>query len=184
MERCSFPSRVGISLFLVTIIKVLFPICTLTWCVNNYVFLQGRGLKRRNEGTMNNMIFVYHCTKLLDYFCLTELTLIGPKLFYFKRKNYIFVELKNCFKNHKLSQSSSLLNFLPKMAKLRSKRKLAAMARQTQEYPRKNQSQNSSAPGITEEYIKLPMRLREELLRNYPKNSAGQGPSSWVHCPS
>ena len=39
------------------------------------------------------------------------------------------------------------------MARLRNKRKLAAMALETQEYPRNNQSQNSAAPGITEEYI-------------------------------
>ena len=39
------------------------------------------------------------------------------------------------------------------MATLRNKRKLADMARETQEYPRNNQLQNSSAPRITEEYI-------------------------------
>ena len=38
------------------------------------------------------------------------------------------------------------------MATLRNKRKLAAMARETQEYSRNNQSQNSAAPGITEDY--------------------------------
>ena len=35
---------------------------------------------------------------------------------------------------------------------LRNQRKLRAMARETQEYPRNNQSKNSSAPGITEDY--------------------------------
>ena len=39
------------------------------------------------------------------------------------------------------------------MATLRNKRKLAAMARETQEYTRNKQSQNSAAPGITEDYI-------------------------------
>ena len=39
------------------------------------------------------------------------------------------------------------------MANLRKKRKLAAMARETQEYPRNNCSKNSAAPGVTEEYI-------------------------------
>ena len=48
---------------------------------------------------------------------------------------------------------SPLLNLFPKMATLRNKRKLAAMARETHEYPRNNQSQNSLAPGITEKYI-------------------------------
>ena len=36
---------------------------------------------------------------------------------------------------------------------MRNKRKLAAMVRETHEYPGNNQSQNSPAPGITEEYI-------------------------------
>ena len=39
------------------------------------------------------------------------------------------------------------------MATLRNKRKLAAIARESQEYPRNNQVQNSAAPGITEDYI-------------------------------
>ena len=39
------------------------------------------------------------------------------------------------------------------MATSRNKRTLAAMARETHEYPRNNQSQNSAAPGITEDYI-------------------------------
>ena len=39
------------------------------------------------------------------------------------------------------------------MATLRNKRKIAATARETQENPRNHQSQNSAAPGITENYI-------------------------------
>ena len=39
------------------------------------------------------------------------------------------------------------------MATLSNKWKLAAMARETQEYSRNNQSQNSAALGITEDYI-------------------------------
>ena len=39
------------------------------------------------------------------------------------------------------------------MATLRNRRELAAVSRETQEYPRNSQSQNSSAPGVTEEYI-------------------------------
>ena len=46
------------------------------------------------------------------------------------------------------------------MATLRNKRKLAAMARETQNYPRNNQSQNSAAPGTTEDYI---TRVSEEI---------------------
>ena len=65
----------------------------------------------------------------------------------------LFSVLKVELKKYKITQSSPLLNFLPKMAPLRNKRKLAAMASETKNYPRNNQSQNLSAPGFTEEYI-------------------------------
>ena len=39
------------------------------------------------------------------------------------------------------------------MATLRNKRKLAAVSRETQEFPRNSQLQNTTAPGFTEEYI-------------------------------
>ena len=60
------------------------------------------------------------------------------------------------------------------MARLRIKRKLAALARETQEYPRNNQSQNSAAPGITEDYLaqvseeiegRVTKRLSQEFSR-------------------
>ena len=71
------------------------------------------------------------------------------------------------------------------MAPLRNKRKIAAMARETQEYPRNSQSQNLAVPGNTEDYkAQFFEKLREGLLKNYPMNSAGQSPASWVHCPS
>ena len=38
------------------------------------------------------------------------------------------------------------------MSTLRNKRKLAAVARETQEYARNNQSQISAAPGLTEDF--------------------------------
>ena len=50
-------------------------------------------------------------------------------------------------------QSSPLLKFFLKMATLRNKRKLAAVSGETQKYRRNSQSQNTSARGITEEYI-------------------------------
>ena len=46
-----------------------------------------------------------------------------------------------------------MLNLFPKMATLKNRRKLAAMSMETQGYLRNNNSQNSSASGITEEYI-------------------------------
>ena len=39
--------------FLDNMIKVLFPIRTLNWRVNNYVSCQGKGINRRNESTIN-----------------------------------------------------------------------------------------------------------------------------------
>ena len=41
-EGCLFPAKVGIFPFINFIIKVLFPICTLIWRVNSYVFRQGK----------------------------------------------------------------------------------------------------------------------------------------------
>ena len=63
MKKCLFPARVGIFASVVMVIKVLFPICILTWRVNNYVSLQGRGLNRRNESTViiNKSNIVQYC---------------------------------------------------------------------------------------------------------------------------
>ena len=38
--------------FVYNMIKVLFPICTLNWRVDNYVSSQGKGINRKNEGTL------------------------------------------------------------------------------------------------------------------------------------
>ena len=43
-RKCLFPARVGISPLINIMIKVLFPICTLIWRVNNYVSRQGKVL--------------------------------------------------------------------------------------------------------------------------------------------
>ena len=60
------------------------------------------------------------------------------------------------------------------MATLRNKNKLAAISRETHDYPRNNHSQNSSAPGITEGYIaqfseeiegKVTKKLSQEFSR-------------------
>ena len=53
------------------------------------------------------------------------------------------------------------------MAALRNERKLAAMVRETQEYLGNNQSQNSSAPGITGDYI---AQVSEEIEGRVTKN--------------
>ena len=43
-----FPARVGILSLMLYLSKELFPICTLTWRVNNYVSPPGKGINRRN----------------------------------------------------------------------------------------------------------------------------------------
>ena len=52
------------------------------------------------------------------------------------------------------------------MATRRNEKRLAAMAKETQEYPRINQSQNSAASGITEDYI---AQVFEEIYRRVPQ---------------
>ena len=38
--------------FIYNIIKVLSPICTLIWRINNYVSRQGKGINKRNESAI------------------------------------------------------------------------------------------------------------------------------------
>ena len=63
------------------------------------------------------------------------------------------------------------------MATLKNKMKLASMARETQEYPRNNQSRNSAADGITEEYIaqvfeEIEGRVPEKLSHDVSKTES------------
>ena len=63
------------------------------------------------------------------------------------------------------------------MATLRNKRKLAAVSRERQEYPRNSQSQNSSAPGTTEEYIaqvseEIEGRVTEKLSQDFSRTES------------
>ena len=53
------------------------------------------------------------------------------------------------------------------MATLRNKPKLAAVSMEAQEYPRNSQSRNTTAPGITEEYI---AEVSEEIEGRATKN--------------
>ena len=50
--KCVYFPPVGIFAFVVNMIKILFPICTLNWHVNNYVSRQGKGINRRNESAL------------------------------------------------------------------------------------------------------------------------------------
>ena len=51
MEKLFISRQSRHSVFDVSIMLVLFPICTLIWRVNNYVSRQGEGINRRNEST-------------------------------------------------------------------------------------------------------------------------------------
>ena len=52
MKRCLIPARVGIFSFIVSMIKALFAICTLTWRVNKHISRQIKVTNRRNESTV------------------------------------------------------------------------------------------------------------------------------------
>ena len=57
-------------------IKVLFPICTLSWRVNIYVSRQGKGMKRRNERVII-IVLIVRLLKLYT-FCHNCLSLFIP----------------------------------------------------------------------------------------------------------
>ena len=61
------------------------------------------------------------------------------------------------------------------MATLRNSGKLAAMARETQANPRNHQSQNSAAPGITQDYIvseEIEGRVTEKLSQEFSRTES------------
>ena len=39
-------------------IKILLPVCTLTWRANSYVSRQGKSINRRNESTFTIIIII------------------------------------------------------------------------------------------------------------------------------
>ena len=74
MDEKVFISRQSWLFFsIVNMIKVFFPICTLTWRVNNNLSRKGKGINKRKESTIIIMIIVYHCTDLTEQFCSTQL---------------------------------------------------------------------------------------------------------------
>ena len=62
--------------FTVIMINIPFLIGTLTWRVNNSASRQEKSVNRRNESTDIFMTIVYHCRSLIEYICLTQLTVI------------------------------------------------------------------------------------------------------------
>ena len=79
-----------LSLYLM--IKVLFPICTSTWRVNNYVSRQGECINRRNKGTININNKLLHCTVLqLMHTCknlVNWLTVVAWKPAFVENNNF------------------------------------------------------------------------------------------------
>ena len=81
INRCLFPDRVGIVAFVLNMIEVLFPVCTLTWRANNYVSRQQKSIKRRNESTIFDFIVIGE----INIFVI-QLNVLHWKRFSIKRK--------------------------------------------------------------------------------------------------
>ena len=149
--------------FIVTLTKILFPIFTLTWRVNNYVFCYGQGKNRRNESTIRSMIFsivaistlcqlnVSHC--ILSFF--ESLTFVLLQFVWnFTNFRRLLCQIFFCERWKHLERSDSWWQLTVSMV--------------TQEHTRNRQSQNKFAPAITEEYIthvseEIESRVTKEL---------------------
>ena len=94
-----FPPESVFFVFTVNMIKVFFPICTLTCRVNNYTSNQGRSKSRRNVSTIFIMNFCIPLNKFHWIKLSYPIDCHWLELFSFERKNYSFVELKICFEN-------------------------------------------------------------------------------------
>ena len=71
MEECFFPARVGIFSFVNNMIKVLFPICTLIWRVNNYVSRQGKlKIREMKVQLLLYKLSPFNIVRLLTFDCL------------------------------------------------------------------------------------------------------------------
>ena len=115
MERCLFPARLGIFPLYIKRFKIFSPLCTLTWRANNYVYHQGKAIRKRNDGTNNRIINSTVCYQ--SYFV---------RIFIDKLTKFRFSKLE--LVNNKLFQSSTVFHNFPfKMATVRNKRKLAAL---------------------------------------------------------
>ena len=108
--------------------------------------------------------FVWHCTNYIEYFSSTQWTAFDWKTIFPKKDKLRSCCTQDLSYKIQIIQSSPLLNLFPKMVTLRNKRKLAAVSREVQEYARSSQSQNLSAPGISEEDI---AQVSEEIEKSY-----------------
>ena len=126
--------------FIDNIIKVIFPICILNWCVTKHVSRQEKSINKRGK-ILLLMIQIgafSHCTKFDIINCLFYWNLLSPH-----RRGY----QNCCYRIQNWIQSSQLTElFLRSMATLRNKQKLAAVSTETPESTRNSQSQNTLDP--------------------------------------
>ena len=66
--------------FIDNMMKVLFLLYTLIWRVNNYAFLQGKGINRRNEllSSFHKFVALWYCTHLLKPLTVFSLLKLFP----------------------------------------------------------------------------------------------------------
>ena len=90
---------------------------------------------------------------------------------------YIFFVLKNCLKNTNNSVFTTVEPFSQRSQHWEISQSLVAVSKEEQEYSRKSQSQNTSAPGITEEYIaqvseEIEGRVAEKLSQEFHRTES------------
>ena len=80
-------------------IKVLFPICTLNWRVNDYVSRQGKDINRRNENILmiNNFVASWYYAHFEIINCLL---LLKPFFLIIEKIGTFVTKLKNHFSVH------------------------------------------------------------------------------------
>ena len=78
MEKFLLPAKVVIFSFIVFVIWGLFPFCTLTWHVDNYVSRQWWGRNRRNESTI---FWIYLNTEFFHFDCQLFVKFVTCPLF-------------------------------------------------------------------------------------------------------
>ena len=87
-DKVFFPAKGGIFCLINNIIEVLFPTCTLTWRMNNYVSHQVRGVNKKNEIT--NIII--KIVQLIFCYCQNIFAVNLETYFPSQRREQLFVE--------------------------------------------------------------------------------------------
>ena len=165
-------------------IKVLFPICTLTWCVNTYVSRHKNVQKgkpkvlqwiRFDNSVQTVLIIIFQIINSFDCFWLETISSLKKKL-HFRCIQEIIWKCKSFL-------SSLLLNFSPKMVILRNKWKLAAVTRETQEDFVNSRSQNTSVPEITDDYTRhIFEQFDGRVNKRLSQESSWIESASWMVC--